>query len=78
MNFLWKGDKSPRLPSGRSWAQDKRSQAATSGGFRENSKWWTKILLILTQLTWVSRVKKVIDDFIGSLHFLVLIEDKVI
>ena len=67
MNFLWKGDKSP--PSGRSWAQDKRSRAARSAVFRENSKWWTKILLILTQLTWVSRVKKVIEQFYWLITF---------
>ena len=67
MNFLWKGHKSP--PSGRSWAQDKRSRAARSAVFRENSKWWTKILLILTQLTWVSRVKKVIEQFYWLITF---------
>ena len=55
--------------SGRSWAQDKRSRAARSAVFRENSKWWTKILLILTQLTWVSRVKKVIEQFYWLITF---------
>ena len=35
-------------PRGRSWAQDKRSRPARSAVFRENSKEWTKILLILT------------------------------
>ena len=67
MNFLWKGHKSP--PSGISWAQDKRSRAARSAVFRENLKWWTKILLILTQLTWVSRVKKVIEQFYWLITF---------
>ena len=54
---------------GRSWAQDKRSRAARSAVFRENSKWWTKILLTLTQLTWVSRVKKVIEQFYWLITF---------
>ena len=67
MNFLWKGHKSP--PSGRSWAQDKRSRAARSAVFRENSRWWTKILLTLTQLTWVSREKKVIEQFYWLISF---------
>ena len=30
-------------PWGRSWAQNKSSQAARSADFRENSEWWTKI-----------------------------------
>ena len=29
------------------------SRAARSAVFRENSKWWTKVLLILTRLIWV-------------------------
>ena len=56
-------------PSGRSWAQEKSSRAARSVVFRENSKWWTKILLILTQLTWLSRVKKVIEQFYWLITF---------
>ena len=36
--------KEPNLPPwGRSWAQNKSSQAARSADFRENSEWWTKI-----------------------------------
>ena len=34
--------------------------------FRENSKWWTKIL---TRLTWVSRLKKVIEQFYWLITF---------
>ena len=56
----------PPHPRGRSWEQDKSSQAARSGVFRENSKWWTKIH---TPLTWVSRVKKVIQQFYWLITF---------
>ena len=49
--------------------EDKRSRAARSAVFRENSKWWTKIPLTLTQLTWVSRVKKVIEQFYWLITF---------
>ena len=50
-------------------AQDKRKRAARSAVFRENSKWWTNILLILTRLTWLSRVKKVIEQFYWLITF---------
>ena len=53
-------------PCGRSWEQDKSSQAAWSAAFRENSKWWTKIH---TRLTWLSRVKKVIQQFYWFITF---------
>ena len=43
----------------KSWSQGKSSRAARSAVFSENSKWWTKIH---TRLTWVSRVKKVIQQ----------------
>ena len=39
----------------------KSNRASRSAVFRENSKWWTKISY--TRLTWVSRVKKVIQQF---------------
>ena len=38
-------------PWGRSWAQDKSSRVARSAVFRENSKWWTKILSHSTDLS---------------------------
>ena len=50
--------------------EDKRSRAARSAVFRENSKWSTKILLILPKLTLVSRVKKVIEQFYWLITFL--------
>ena len=53
-------------PWGRSWEQDKSSRAAWSVVFRENSKWWTKIH---TRLTWVSWVKKVIQQFYWLITF---------
>ena len=53
-------------PWGRSWEQDKSSRAAWSVVFRENSKWWTKIH---TRLTWVSWVKKVIQQFYWLIPF---------
>ena len=53
-------------PWGRSWEQDKSSRAAWSAVFRENVKWWTKIY---TRLTWVSRVKKVIQQFYRHITF---------
>ena len=46
-------------PWGKSWSQGRSSRAARSAVFRENSKWWTKIH---TRLTWVSRMKKVIQQ----------------
>ena len=58
MNFRW----------GRSWAQDKSCRAARSAVFRQNSKWWTKVH---TRLTWVSRVKKVIQQFYWLITFFV-------
>ena len=55
-------------PWGRSWSQDKSSRAArcTWAFFRENSKWWKNIH---TGLTWVSRVKKVIEQFYWLITF---------
>ena len=47
-------------PLGKIWAQDRSSRGSWSGFLRENSKWWMKIH---TRLTWVSRVKKVIQQF---------------
>ena len=60
MNFLWKkGAKSS--PLGQNLGRKiKNSWAARSAVFRENSKWWRKIH---TRLTWVLRVKKVIQQF---------------
>ena len=65
MNFLIKKEPNPP-PWGRSWAQDKSSRLARSAVFRENSKWWTKIH---TRLTWVSWVKKVIQQFYWLIIF---------
>ena len=53
-------------PLARSCAQDKSSWAARSAVFRDNSKWWTKIH---TRLTWVFRVKKVIQQFYWLITF---------
>ena len=53
-------------PRGRSWEKNKSSRAPRWGVFRENSKWWTKIH---TPLTWVSRVKKVIQQFYWLITF---------
>ena len=59
--------KEPNPPHwSRSWEQDKSSRAAWSVVFRENSKWWTKIH---TRLTWVSWVKKVIQQFYWLITF---------
>ena len=67
MNFLLKKRESQILaPWGRSWAQDESSRTARSAVVRENSKWWTKIH---TRLTWVSRVKKVIQQFYWLITF---------
>ena len=64
MNFLLKKGPNPP-PWGRSWAPD-RSSRARSGVFGENSKLWTKVL---TWLTWVSRVKKVVKQFAFCIYF---------
>ena len=46
--------------------QDNCSRAARSAVHRENSKWWTKIH---TRLTWVSQMKKVIEQFYWLITF---------
>ena len=64
MNFLLKKGPNPP-PWGRSWAPD-RSSRARSAVFGENSKLWTKVF---TWLTWVSRVKKVVQQFVFCIYF---------
>ena len=64
MNFLLKKGPNPP-PWGRSWAPD-RSSRARLAVFGENSKLWTKVL---TWLTWVSRVKKVVQQFVFCTYF---------
>ena len=65
----------PPPPPPHLFAQDKSSRAARSAVFGEKSKWWTKIH---TRLTWVSRVKKAIQQFYWLITFFGFIEDKAI
>ena len=58
MEYLW--------ISCKKGAKSSPSRADRSAVFRENSKWWTKIH---TRLTWVSRVKKIIQKFYWLITF---------
>ena len=65
MNLLWKKKPNPPPTWGRSWAQDKRRWAARSRRLTLDS---------LECFGW----RRSFNNFIGSLHFVVLVEDKVI